>query len=130
MTAVAQTTPSALRRSRPDRSYWASAHKTPVRSGTAPWPASDSTGGQSVGVTGRPFLFGTLTRWEAGVSRAIDLLTAETDRDMALPELRSLDEIGPGILHHVSNSELKRTGPRHPPPHASNTGRPGAPSSM
>ncbi|PDT75958.1 alpha-hydroxy acid oxidase [Bradyrhizobium sp. C9] len=42
---------------------------------------------------GRPFLYGAVVAGEAGVARAISLLHAEIDRDLALLGIRSLKEI-------------------------------------
>jgi L-lactate dehydrogenase (cytochrome) len=42
---------------------------------------------------------------QAGVTRAIDLLAAEVDRDMALLGLRRLDEIDRDFVRHVSHAE-------------------------
>jgi len=47
---------------------------------------------------GRPFLYGAVVAGEAGVSRAISLLHAEIDRDLALLGIRSLKEITPDLV--------------------------------
>ena len=47
---------------------------------------------------GRPFLFSAAVAGEAGVLHAIELLSKEIDRDMALLGLRTLDELGPDRL--------------------------------
>jgi len=47
---------------------------------------------------GRPFLYAAVTAGEAGVSRAISLLHAEIDRDLALLGIRSLKEITPDLV--------------------------------
>lgn len=47
---------------------------------------------------GRPFLFAAAVAGTAGVLRAIDLLTAEIDRDMALLGLRSIGDVGHDML--------------------------------
>ena len=47
---------------------------------------------------GRPFLFSAAVAGEAGVLHAIQLLSKEIDRDMALLGLRQLDELGPDRL--------------------------------
>jgi L-lactate dehydrogenase (cytochrome) len=53
---------------------------------------------------GRPFLFGASVAGEAGVLHAIELLSKEIDRDMALLGLRTLDEIGRDMLQDVRGS--------------------------
>lgn len=47
---------------------------------------------------GRPFLYGAVVAGEAGVSRAISLLHAEIDRDLALLGIRSLKGITPDLV--------------------------------
>lgn len=47
---------------------------------------------------GRPFLFAAAVAGEAGVLHAIELLSKEIDRDMALLGLNRLDELGPDRL--------------------------------
>jgi L-lactate dehydrogenase (cytochrome) len=47
---------------------------------------------------GRPFLYGAVVAGEAGVARAISLLHAEIDRDLALLGIRSLKEITPDLV--------------------------------
>src|SRR6266702_7954814 len=47
---------------------------------------------------GRPFLFAAIAGGEAGVQRAISLLKAEIDRDLALLGIRKLSEITPGLV--------------------------------
>jgi L-lactate dehydrogenase (cytochrome) len=47
---------------------------------------------------GRPFNYAAAVGAEAGVSRAIDLLEAEIDRDMALLGVNAISEIGPDRL--------------------------------
>lgn len=48
---------------------------------------------------GRPYLYGLAAGGEAGVARALALLRAEVERDLALLGCRSLRELGPGHLH-------------------------------
>jgi L-lactate dehydrogenase (cytochrome) len=47
---------------------------------------------------GRPFLYAAIAGGEAGVARAITLLQAEIDRDLALLGIRSLSEITPDLV--------------------------------
>jgi L-lactate dehydrogenase (cytochrome) len=47
---------------------------------------------------GRPFLYAAIAGGEAGVQRAIALLHAEIDRDLALLGIRSLSEITPELV--------------------------------
>src|SRR5436305_9949389 len=47
---------------------------------------------------GRPFLYAAIAGGEAGVARAIALLHAEIDRDLALLGIRSLGEITPELV--------------------------------
>ncbi|MCA6123121.1 alpha-hydroxy-acid oxidizing protein [Bradyrhizobium sp. WSM 1704] len=47
---------------------------------------------------GRPFLYAAVVAGEAGVARAISLLHAEIDRDLALLGIRSLKEITPDLV--------------------------------
>ena len=47
---------------------------------------------------GRPFLYAAIAGGEAGVARAITLLQAEIDRDLALLGIRSLSEITPELV--------------------------------
>ena len=47
---------------------------------------------------GRPFLYAAIAGGEAGVQRAINLLHAEIDRDLALLGIRSLSEITPDLV--------------------------------
>ncbi|MFB9263645.1 alpha-hydroxy acid oxidase [Bradyrhizobium erythrophlei] len=47
---------------------------------------------------GRPFLYAAVAAGEAGVARAIALLHAEIDRDLALLGIRSLREITPDLV--------------------------------
>jgi len=49
-------------------------------------------------LVGRPFLFAAAVAGQAGVLHAIELLSKEIDRDMALLGLRRLDELGPDRL--------------------------------
>src|SRR3954471_16106770 len=46
----------------------------------------------------RPFLYAAIAGGEAGVARAISLLRAEIDRDLALLGIRSLSEITPDLV--------------------------------
>jgi len=55
-------------------------------------------------LVGRPFLFACCYAGEAGVLRAIDLLSQEVDRDMALLGLHALGEVGPDMLQNVRGS--------------------------
>lgn len=50
---------------------------------------------------GRPFLYAAVVGGEAGVTRALTLLRAEIDRDMALLGIRTLDEITPDMVRRV-----------------------------
>jgi L-lactate dehydrogenase (cytochrome) len=47
---------------------------------------------------GRPFLYAAMVGGEAGVSRALNLLRDEVDRDMALLGIRSIGEITPELV--------------------------------
>jgi len=47
---------------------------------------------------GRPFLYAAIAGGQAGVHRAITLLQAEIDRDLALLGIRSLSEITPDLV--------------------------------
>jgi len=47
---------------------------------------------------GRPFLYAAIAGGEAGVARAISLLHAEIDRDLALLGIRSISEITPDLV--------------------------------
>jgi L-lactate dehydrogenase (cytochrome) len=47
---------------------------------------------------GRPFLYAAIAGGEAGVQRAISLLKAEIDRDLALLGIRSISEITPDLV--------------------------------
>jgi L-lactate dehydrogenase (cytochrome) len=47
---------------------------------------------------GRPFLYAAIAGGEAGVQRAITLLKAEIDRDLALLGIRSVSEITPDLV--------------------------------
>ena len=47
---------------------------------------------------GRPFLYAAIAGGEAGVTRAISLLHAEIDRDLALLGIRSIGEITPDLV--------------------------------
>jgi len=49
-------------------------------------------------LVGRPFLFAAAVAGQAGVLHAIELLSKEIDRDMALLGVRRLDELGPDRL--------------------------------
>ncbi len=51
---------------------------------------------------GRPFLFAAAADGERGVGRAIDILTSEISRNMALLGLRSLSDIGPDFVANVA----------------------------
>lgn len=50
---------------------------------------------------GRPFLYAAVAGGQAGVERAIALLQAEIDRDLALLGIRSLSEITPDLMHKI-----------------------------
>ncbi|MBN9005887.1 MAG: alpha-hydroxy-acid oxidizing protein [Rhizobiales bacterium] len=50
---------------------------------------------------GRPFLYAAVVGGEAGVTRALTLLRAEIDRDMALLGIRTLDEITSDMVHSI-----------------------------
>jgi L-lactate dehydrogenase (cytochrome) len=50
---------------------------------------------------GRPFLYAAVVGGEAGVTRALTLLQAEINRDMALLGVRSLDEITPDMVRRI-----------------------------
>lgn len=50
---------------------------------------------------GRPFLYAAVVGSEAGVTRALTLLRAEIDRDMALLGIRTLDEITPDMVRRI-----------------------------
>jgi L-lactate dehydrogenase (cytochrome) len=56
---------------------------------------------------GRPFLFAAAVAGEAGVLHAIDLLSKEIDRDMALLGLRRVEEAGREILLDVRQAERR-----------------------
>jgi L-lactate dehydrogenase (cytochrome) len=47
---------------------------------------------------GRPLLYAAIAGGEAGVQRAISLLHAEIDRDLALLGIRSIGEITPDLV--------------------------------
>jgi L-lactate dehydrogenase (cytochrome) len=47
---------------------------------------------------GRPFLFAAVAGGEAGVQRALTLLSDEIDRDMALLGIRSIGEVSPELV--------------------------------
>ena len=47
---------------------------------------------------GRPFLYAAVAGGQAGVERAISLLHAEIDRDLALLGIRNLSEITPDLV--------------------------------
>jgi L-lactate dehydrogenase (cytochrome) len=51
---------------------------------------------------GRPFLFAAVAGGEPGVRRALSLLKEEVDRDMALLGVRSIAEITPDLVRHLS----------------------------
>ncbi|HEY1931302.1 MAG TPA: alpha-hydroxy acid oxidase [Acetobacteraceae bacterium] len=57
-------------------------------------------------LVGRPFLFAASVAGEAGVLHAIELLSKEIDRDMALLGLNDLDEMGPDRLLRVADASL------------------------
>ncbi|HVV39444.1 MAG TPA: alpha-hydroxy acid oxidase [Nitrobacter sp.] len=50
---------------------------------------------------GRPFLYAAVVGGETGVTRALTLLRAEIDRDMALLGIRTLDEITPEMVRRI-----------------------------
>jgi L-lactate dehydrogenase (cytochrome) len=50
---------------------------------------------------GRPFLYAAAAGGEAGVQRAITLLRAEVDRDLALLGIRSIGEITPDLVRKL-----------------------------
>ncbi|HVY13969.1 MAG TPA: alpha-hydroxy acid oxidase [Rhodopila sp.] len=52
---------------------------------------------------GRPFLFAAAYGGQAGVGHAISLLSKEIDRDMAMLGVRRIEEIGPEMLHSMSD---------------------------
>jgi len=56
---------------------------------------------------GRPFLFGAAVAGEAGVLHAIDLLSKEIDRDMALLGLRRVEEVGRDFLLDLRQAERR-----------------------
>jgi L-lactate dehydrogenase (cytochrome) len=60
-------------------------------------------------LVGRPFLFAASVAGTAGVRHAIDLLSKEIDRDMALLGIRGLDELGPDRLLDVRSSPISNT---------------------
>jgi L-lactate dehydrogenase (cytochrome) len=47
---------------------------------------------------GRPFLYAAVVGGEAGVCRAIELLSTEVHRTMGMLGVNSLDELNPGFL--------------------------------
>ena len=49
-------------------------------------------------LTGRATLFGAMAGGEAGARRALEILASELERAMRLCGVRSMDEIGPGLL--------------------------------
>lgn len=55
--------------------------------------------GAAAVLVGRATLYGTAAAGEAGATRAIDILREETDRVMALLGCRSIEELGPELLH-------------------------------
>jgi L-lactate dehydrogenase (cytochrome) len=58
-------------------------------------------------LVGRAYLYGLMAGGEAGVDRAIEILSTEVKRTMALLGARSLDELTP---RHVT--QLRRLGAR------------------
>ena len=50
---------------------------------------------------GRPFLFAAAVGGEAGVRHAVDLLTKEIDRDMAMLGITSLDQLTPAHVRRI-----------------------------
>ncbi len=52
---------------------------------------------------GRPMLFAAAVAGEAGVARAIALLKAEIDRDLALLGVKTVAELGPAYLRRVND---------------------------
>ncbi len=58
---------------------------------------------------GRPFLFAAAVAGQAGVLHAVELLSKEIDRDMALLGLRSLSEVGPEMLLPMRGSAAADT---------------------
>lgn len=63
-------------------------------------------------LVGRPFLFAAAVAGEAGVLHAIELLSKEIDRDMALLGINSLDELGPDRLLRIGDAPAA-IAPRH-----------------
>ena len=61
-------------------------------------------------LVGRPFMFAAAVAGEAGVGRAIDLLAAEIDRDMALLGIANLSEMTPELLALPDEQRLRRPG--------------------
>jgi L-lactate dehydrogenase (cytochrome) len=61
-------------------------------------------------LVGRPFLFAAAYAHEAGVLHAIDLLSREIDRDMALLGLHAMDEVGPDLLKDVRGTAADHVG--------------------
>jgi len=59
---------------------------------------------------GRPYLWGLAALGEAGVNRALDILTIELKRTMALLGRTSIGALGPDI---IANTQSTETRPRH-----------------
>jgi L-lactate dehydrogenase (cytochrome) len=47
---------------------------------------------------GRAYIFGLGAGGEAGVAKAIDVIRSELDVSMALTGVKSIKDIGPGVL--------------------------------
>jgi L-lactate dehydrogenase (cytochrome) len=58
--------------------------------------------GASFVFIGRPFLYAAAIAGDAGVRHAIELLSAEIDRNMALLGLSSVNELGPSAVERVT----------------------------
>lgn len=56
---------------------------------------------------GRPYLWGLAALGEAGVSRALDILTSELKRTMALLGRTSIGALGPDIIANTQSSEAR-----------------------
>jgi isopentenyl diphosphate isomerase/L-lactate dehydrogenase-like FMN-dependent dehydrogenase len=61
---------------------------------------------------GRPTLYGVAAGGEAGAARAITLFREEISRVMALLGARSVDELGPELLHFADSAFRRQAQPR------------------
>jgi isopentenyl diphosphate isomerase/L-lactate dehydrogenase-like FMN-dependent dehydrogenase len=57
----------------------------------------------------RASLYGLIAGGEAGVDRALEILTTETDRVMGQLGCRNVSEIGPHLIHGSSSQRQLRS---------------------